>query len=126
MRGYPRRDRLIRYAYVALLAVVCLAGAYYLAVYAPGIRENASPVPMGKQVVPHNDEGETVYITPRQQLTLNLYGAAFGLALCAWLFVGIALELRYKIEIFGPLPWSLAARKKEVPRTPFSSNKKSR
>ncbi len=119
MRESSGRNCLIRYAYIALLAAVCLAGAYYLAVYAPGIRESASRVPVGEQVVPHNDEGETVYITPREQLTLNLYGAAFGLALFAWLFVGIALELKYRIEIFGPLPASLAGRKKQVPRSPL-------
>ncbi len=126
MRHSPRRDRLIRYAYIALLAAICLAGAYYLAVYAPGIRESASPVPMGEQVVPHNDEGEVVYITAREQLTLNLYGAAFGLALFAWLFVGIALELKYRIEIFGSLPGSRSAGKKQTPRTPFGSSTKSR
>ncbi len=104
----PDRDRLIRFFYTLLLVVVCLAGIYYVAVYVPAVRETGSPWPVGARVMPQERRGETVYITARQEFLVDLYGAAFAVALLGWLVIGITLEMRFKVHIFRQPPRGLS------------------
>ncbi len=114
--------RLVRWGYILLFVAICLIGAYYVLAYAPSVRESGSLVPTALQVVPQHDAGQIVYITERQQLLLNAYGAAFAVSLLVWLMTGILLEVKLKIHIFKGVPAPLPREPKHSPPTPFSSN----
>ncbi len=118
----PILPRLARLCYSALFVVICLAGVYYLLAYMPSVREHGSLAPTSAQVVPLHDEGEMVYITERQQILLNAYGAAFAGSLLAWLMIGLLLEIKLKIHIFHGSPAPLPRQRKRSPPTSFSEN----
>ncbi len=129
MRGQPHYfapkpilPRLVRFCYGALFVVICLAGSYYLLRYAPSVREQGSLVPTGTRVVPLHEDGEIVYITERQQVLLNAYGAAFAVSLLLWLMLGLLLEIKLKIHIFRGVPAPLPREHKRSPPTSFSEN----
>ncbi len=118
----PLLPRLVRWCYSLLFVAICLIGAYYVLFYAPSVRESGSLAPTAVQVVPQQDAGQTVYITERQQLLLNVYGAAFAVSLLVWLMIGVLLEVKLKIHIFKGVPAPLPRESKHSPPTPFSSN----
>ncbi len=118
----PLLPRLIRWCYSLLFVALCIAGAHYVLVYAPSVRESGSRVPTAIQTVPQHDAGETVYITERQELLLNLYGAAFAVSLLVWLMAGILLEVKLKIHIFRGVPAPLPPEPRGSPPTSFSAN----
>ena len=118
----PLLPRLVRWTYSLLFVAICLIGAYYVLAYAPSVRESGSLAPTALQVIPQHDAGQTVYITERQQVLLNAYGAAFAGSLLVWLMVGILLEVKLKIHIFKGAPARLPREPKHSPPTTFSSN----
>ena len=96
----PLLPRLGRLCYNLMFVVILIAGAYFLLVYAPSVRESGSLVPTAAHLVAQHEDGETIYITQSQHLLLNAYGAAFAMSLLVWLMVGILLEVKLKIHIF--------------------------
>ena len=129
MRGQPHYfsptpilPRLVRFCYGTLLAAVLVAGAYYALVYAPSVWNSGSLAPSAVHVVARHVDGETLYITQRQQLLLNLYGIAFAVSLLAWLMLGILLEVKLKVRIFRGVPAPLPREPKHRPPAPFSHN----
>lgn len=129
MRGQPHYftptpliPRLIRLCYSLMFLAVFVAGAYWALVYAPSVRESGSPVPTATQVVAQYDAGQTVYITARQHLLVNLYGAAFAVSLLVWLMLGLLLEVTLKIHIFKGVPAPLPREPEHSPPTSFSAN----
>ncbi len=118
----PLLPRLVRWSYSFLFVAICLIGAYYVLVYAPSVRESGSLMPTAMQVVPQHDAGQTIFITERQQLLLNAYGAAFAVSLLVWLMIGLLLEIKLKIHLFRGVPAPLPREQKRSPPTPFSSN----
>lgn len=106
----PAQARLIRTVYILLFLVIMLAGIYYIVAYIPAVRETGSLSPAGAQVVPQREDGETVYITAKQELAVNLYGGSFALMLLGWLMLGILIEFRFKIQIFRGIPASLPSK----------------
>ena len=114
--------RVVRFLYTLVFVALCLGGIYYIAVYAPRVREAGSLAPVGQNVIPQREDGETVYITARQQLLLNAYGIAFAVSLLAWLLIGIVLEMRFKVRIFRRLPRAAVPKIKHGPPSSFSPN----
>jgi hypothetical protein len=118
----PLIPRLVRWCYILVFAGLFAAGAYYALVHAPAVIESGSPVPTTSHTVLHHEDGESVYITQRQQITLNLLGAALALSLLAWLMVGILVEVKLKIHIFRGSPAPLPREPKHDNPSSFSMN----
>ena len=100
----PLWINLFRLSYRLLFVALLLAGAYYLMIYMPGVHERASLTALGHQVVPQQQYGEIVYISARQAVRLNLYGAALAFSLLLWLLSGILFEMVFKIPLFRQPP----------------------
>ena len=122
MTPTPLWPRLVRLVYRLLLVLILLAGAYYILIYAHGIRESGSPIHGGEHVVPQHEDGAILYITAKQQIELNIYGAALAVSLLTWLLLGILMEFKLKIHVFRPVPAPLPREPKRSPPTSFSSN----
>jgi hypothetical protein len=105
-----------------MFAAVFLAGAYWAVVYAPSVRESGSLVPTATHVVAQHDAGQTVYITEKQNLLVNLYGAAFAISLLVWLMAGLLLEVKLKVHIFKGAPAPLPREPEHRPPSSFSAN----
>ena len=118
----PIWPRVVRFFYSLLFLGVCLGGAYYIIIYAPSVRESGALAPQGQQVVPLRDAGQTVYITARQQVLLNVYGAAFAMSLLVWLMLGLLLEMKLKIHLFRPFPVRAPRKIEHGPPTWYSPN----